>query len=133
VAPRERGEELSDIPKSTPLNLEPSVSLLLHSPWGPALPEVLISLTGPGRNEVERKITQAMTPAEPSPTLSSPSLHTLSSLPELPSLHWLQENQEIPRTPGKDREGGKLRNHERGWSSGRTKEVQEAPCRQQWG
>lgn len=53
--PRERTREMSERPPKHPLGLLSRTPLPLHSPWGRALLEALISLTGPGGGKVKTR------------------------------------------------------------------------------
>lgn len=109
--PKERGGELSEKPKCTSLALDFHVCPP-HLPWGPALPEALISPTGPGGKEAET--TPHPGPIPPTEQPCTPHPLPSPGLPGLPSLHWRRENQEIPETPDEVERRKDLRSPEKG-------------------
>ena len=65
------------------MDLELRSLSLLHSPWGPALPEALISPTGPGGEEAETASPRAGLPTE-QPSPPHPFFHQLTRAPFSP-------------------------------------------------
>lgn len=87
-----------------------------HSPWGPALPEVLISQTGPGRNKVKQALYTVRLPQWP---LWPPPAPPYASFP-LPQLTRAPFSPLAPGKPGKPRDP---------WREWRKKEVRRGGTR----